>query len=326
MSREKRIRITQESGRKMCIERTELNTQEICKVADDAQRVDFGNVDARTDIVSIRCRKHKRRFNVEKEWVGTSRWLCPGCYYRMTEAERAKYAPCGEEAEVREAEIGKPVVYAKVEEEKARANARVRDHKENNGKVKAQPIKKKVGTNVSRVSERLRRGSDSISSGKNWVGINLVGLLPKWRMICQKCGREAPVHKSYIESISSVVCPECSSKMNESEIKDFNSHHQSTASSVWRVESDPVTKAHSLPKAVERFIPIYSLDDASAIASGGCYSNGRIMQMSEAELTEAVRFGKISKARARIELNRRKNTEYYGGMPDIDPVKIVLPR
>lgn len=74
-----------------------------------------------TKIVSIRCRMHKKRFNVESHWLDTSEWLCPKCYGKLKPNERLRYAPRkGEKPEVREAEKGKPTmlpdIYGDIEE------------------------------------------------------------------------------------------------------------------------------------------------------------------------------------------------------------------
>lgn len=65
----------------------------------------------RTGVVSMRCLRHKKRFNVPEEWLETSKWLCPRCYEKLSDIERLGYAPRnGFVPEIREAETGKPTM------------------------------------------------------------------------------------------------------------------------------------------------------------------------------------------------------------------------
>ena len=64
-----------------------------------------------TGVVSMRCLRHKKRFNVPKEWLETSKRLCPRCYEKLSDVERLVYAPRnGLVPEIREAETGKPTM------------------------------------------------------------------------------------------------------------------------------------------------------------------------------------------------------------------------
>ena len=63
-----------------------------------------------TSPISMRCLRHKKRFNVPRWWTDVSRWLCPACYDRLSEEERSKYAPKGIEPPTRSAEEGKQIV------------------------------------------------------------------------------------------------------------------------------------------------------------------------------------------------------------------------
>ena len=277
-------------------------------------------------IVSIRCRRHKKRFNVERSWLDTCKWLCPKCYEKLSLDERLKYSPKDECSDVRPKESGKPVVYAKFqqpvidnsdardEEQKIDSNEQGRVDKEKTHIVNA--------SRFDKVSDDKIVDKDVSST---ILSPSLMALLPDWRMECQKCGQIVPVHKAYIDNTSSVLCPSCSSHMNAIEIEKFNSIHSVSKSHIYHVRRSVVADIKTEPQKELRLTtkPI-PFGDSSDIAAGGFYSNSRIMQMSVEELSDAVRKGKISKARARIEIGRRRNREYYNSLPEVEVVAPIM--
>lgn len=65
-----------------------------------------------SEIVSMRCLRHKKRFNVPKGWLETSKWLCPHCFENLSEEERRQFSLKKHSMpKTREAEKGKPVKY-----------------------------------------------------------------------------------------------------------------------------------------------------------------------------------------------------------------------
>lgn len=88
--------------------------------------------------VSIRCYRHKKRFNVSYKWAHKiCAWLCPKCYNKLSEEERQNYHPKGE-PEIREAVriLPNPEVVEKA------PDANIRSSKKSSAKPKA-PLEKK---------------------------------------------------------------------------------------------------------------------------------------------------------------------------------------
>lgn len=252
------------------------------------------------DIVSIRCHRHKKRFNVEKSWLKTCKWLCPRCYDKLSRIERRFYAPKGESVGVRPAEEGKPIVYAKVAMQSE------------NKKYFAYPRNKKYKLSV--------------------FSSNIVALLPTWRMKCKRCGKTVPVHKTYIDNNSSVLCPECFSKMTPCEVKEFCTRYPSSTAEIWQVECDKSRISNISQKSISKDSETQSMykrtfatrETSSNVAAGGYYSNSSIFSMTVKELAEAVRLRKVSKARARIEMERRKKSDYFNNLPDVEPISLTV--
>lgn len=266
------------------------------------------------DIVSIRCRRHKKRFNVERLWLDTCKWLCPRCYEKLTIGERLKYAPKGDVVEIRSKEIGKPVVYAREKVDKESECVCTSRGIE--------PIESALSDRVHTRQVKETEKTVPISSPE------LMALIPDWRMECQKCGKVVPVHKMYIDNTSSVICPDCLSRMTPWEIREFHKEHPASKANISRVRYSRCYTPQTINRTSQSNKPVLPLSngDSSDIAAGGCYSNSTIMSMSVKELAKAVRLGKVSKARARIEMGRRRNTNYFGSLPDVTPVAPILPR
>ena len=313
-------------GKNLCGDRELENLLDSCIGEDDSCMEESSTSN---EIVSIRCRRHKKRFNVERSWLKTSSWLCPRCYEKLSTAERLCYSPSGGGIEVRPAEKGKPVVYAKVdskiqEDEKQRqkkiclkAQSQPKRHEEK--ALLASPKPKDASVVQVEPTKTISGNAKKVQAVTSLFSPDIIALMPTWRMKCLKCKKEAPVHKVYLESVSSVICPECHSQMSQDKIQKFHARHPASDANVWQVEYVKRSEVSAGSMSSN-----FGMIGESDISTGGCYSNSRIMQMSIKELTDAVHRGKVSRVRARIEMSRRKNLEYFRSLPDVTPNKPCL--
>lgn len=256
-------------------------------------------IEDEAEIVSIRCRRHKRRFNVPKDWTNTSNWLCPRCYQKLTSEERLRYAPPeGIVVEVRPAEEGKSTLFPtdieKIEEpiQEKQPDSVPEERVKQQRKVLP---KKEIPAHVRKIG---------FSDSRNFSP-TLAALMPKHSIECKKCRQIKPVHSEWIETKSKVLCPECFFGMSATERMMFHKKHPATKA-----------KVNTSIRANEYKIDLGN--DVNAIVRGGRLSNDRIMHMTKSELIQAVREGKVSRPRARIELNRRRKAHYYSDLPDIE--------
>lgn len=352
-------------------------------------------------IVSIRCRRHKKRFNVEECWLDTCGWLCPRCYEKLSESEKRKYAPAGNEApEVRPAEKGKPTILpTKYINTKCNNKSKKLSFEEKIAKIN--PVDKNIppkgrSNTVKMLCIRCGKEKDVLRSyfytehlfcpDCNWsmeeddkrhfrkialvhlpdiykdaerrylkavdeerriesakqkrtassssiVGdfldkkkqkkeeenINTIctihtgfsqklkDLMPKYRIHCLKCGEDVPCHGFWIEK-SKVLCPSCASTMDDYQITAFNRLHDNDKCKVMKNEK---TKKSS-------FSFNSSFNDEDPVSFGGGCSDSFIRRATEEELKQAVKQGKLSRVRFKIEMKRRKNPEWYDDCPEVE--------
>ena len=268
------------------------------------------------EVVSMRCLRHKKRFNVPNEWLNTSRWLCPHCFSVLSESGRAKYAPKGGiPPEVRPAEEGKPVVAInstrikqppKSEEPKCDAPNKTALTIEPES-VKPVPKKKKYVYEEQHYSKLADNPT-------------FAGLLPRYQILCQKCGQSVPCHYTWFDT-STVLCPECYGQMGPTAISLFHDMHK--AGKPKYIENGmPMQQTVPLvgipvPEK-KRGRPKLGMSDDDKISALGGWSTARIRTATEKELAEAVEQGCLSKARMRIELRRRASWEYFDMCPGPD--------
>ena len=166
-----------------------------------------------------------------------------------------------------------------------------------------------------------KRRNQVVASGIS-TNPKFAGLLPTYRIKCQKCGEEVPCHYSWYTQ-STVLCPTCYGQMKEHEVREFHATHTADKP---KFEKD-TRPTYSLPKHLIDITEHQAVKipdskrgrwtrDSSMVNSGGCWTNSRIQGASASELKEAVRLGKVSKARFRIEMRRRDNVSYYDMCPE----------
>ena len=256
-------------------------------------------------IVSIRCRRHRKRINVRKEWLKTCGWLCPQCFHKLTKEQRKEYAPQkGEVPEVREAEAGKPVMECKAALEKRIADG-----------VKKVPQKKKEEASLcSLIGAYLDKRETSAKPKRvrkeqvepkeeHKVSVRLSDVLPRYKIQCRKCGETVPCHGIWFQT-SKYLCPECVSKMTDAEVADFNQRAEYPNMSVFNASKE---------------IKPYD-GDSDAVCYGGRRSERFIRNATEQELMDAVEQGRLSSVRYRIEMRRRANPIRYLETHDEDEV------
>ena len=281
--------------------------------------------DTQSGLVSIRCRRHKKRFNVPVTWLRTCAWLCPKCYRKLTPQERARYAPPSKShgGDIRPADnkslsIPMKITLSPLKTPENDFACKDYEHKTGHSKAKRAKSEKAQAPTVNGeepISElTIKKIADDFKASGVGMSDALAALIPKFRIKCKKCKNTVPCHKSWFDN-SMVLCPSCYSLMTPKEIRQFHIYHPKSTATVYEIdpeasEAENETKKDSMPSP-DRWSPY-----------GGACSNDFIMSASKQELIKAVKSGKVSKARARIELNRRKNRSYFNDMPDIN-VRIV---
>ena len=281
-------------------------------------------------IVSIRCRRHKKRFNVPSSWLETSRWLCPHCYEMLSEGDREKYAPKGSETQgIREAEEGKATMYPSKHTSEGDGIVAKKTYREKDvgldslignfldkKKSKIIPNENEIQDNKiwsdAEIDSNLRRFLSEPKSVRKMIGTKCLStkgyekeierLKPKYKVHCLKCGQDYPCFSFWFKT-SNVLCPECASDMTREQIETFNSIHR---------EGIRPTEIKKVPEEES---------ESELVTTGYGCSNYFITHASTKELIEAVNQGRLSKARARIELRRRMKSDYFNDLPETDVVQ-----
>lgn len=353
-------------------------------------------------IVSIRCRRHKKRFNVPKSWLHTCEWLCPHCFEGLSAEDRKRYAPKGKERpEIREAEEGKPIKYPKrsilsvqsgsklsfAEKLATIQSVKTEDDVKSAGSIQMECIHCGKSTMVSEVyyaNEHLfcsdcvkklnkaekRRFEKFVrdTRPKQWessqrkysrflldqnrrvegktvlpqtekqktksvkqsqvpclsVSSKLKDLLPPYRMVCKKCGKTIPIHKTYLDETSHFLCPSCFFRMGGEKAKKFCEGFNDSDALVWRNGEQP---PEGVPQEVvpvgTGFLPSYKEVPLSLIIPETSLNTDFIQRCTEEELKNAVAKGRVSKVRAKIEMRRRQRKQYFSSLPSVTPYKVM---
>lgn len=268
------------------------------------------------EVVSMRCLRHKKRFNVPKEWLKTSQWLCPHCYSVLDETNRAKYAPKGGiPPEVRPAEDGKPVVVIN--------STRIKQPPKNE-EPKCDAPNKTALTIEPEAVKPIPKKKKYIYEEQHYSKLadnpTFAGLLPRYRILCQKCGQSVPCHYTWFDT-STVLCPECYGQMGPTAISLFHDMHKAAKP---KYVENVIPMQQTVPQVEipvpekKRGRPKLGMSADDKISALGGWSTERIREASKQELAEAVEQGEVSKARMRIELRRRASWEYFDMCPDPD--------
>lgn len=257
-------------------------------------------------IVSIRCRKHRKRFNVPAEWVETCGWLCPKCYESMSATQRKKYSPT-EDSDVtpRAAEPNKSTMQIPKSLKEKESNAKeskssARSSSAGNGRrldsIKGNCLDRKNGLQAEMHHEAPVRYGVQESS--------LSRFLPRHEVYCQKCGKTARCHKIWFLT-SRVLCPECASFMSNEEIAEFNRIHPYAITAI-DIGNKSQQESHGSSgkfKMQERKTPEDNFVERM--------SEERIRRSTIQQLRQAVESGRLSKVRYRIETRRRAKPWLY---------------
>ena len=281
-------------------------------------------------IVSIRCRRHKKRFNVPISWLETSRWLCPHCYEMLSGVDREKYSPKGSETpEIREAEAWKSTMYPSKHTSDRYGRWAKKSYREKDVRLDSL-----IGNFLDKKNSKVIPNEDEIQYNKIWsdaeIDSNLRRFLsepksvrkmietkclytkgydkeierlkPKYNVHCLKCGQDYPCFSFWFKT-SNVLCPECASDMTREQIETFNSVHR---------DGIRPTEIKKVPEEES---------ESESVMTGYRCSNHFITHASTKELIEAVNQGRLSKARARIELRRRMKSDYFNDLPETEEVQ-----
>ena len=314
-------------------------------------------------LVSIRCRRHKKRFNVPVTWLRICEWLCPKCFEKLTPVEREKYSPKKENSsEIRPFDEHSKIISIKIDSRPPQTPLKDEEEEWTGYSYKDKPINSKEGEAIQtrrnvKVENKVQRKAcedsregkeqntnardknreeavkspasegevekicnrDSAPSGG--IRDSLASLMPRFRINCKKCQKIVPCHKSWFAN-SMVLCPGCYSGMTDAEISMFHATHPQTSAEVFEVASVVPLRPQNTNYRATTKVGDVSLQSPSRWSLADGVSNEFIVKASVKELLRAVRNGRLSKARARIEINRRKNTSYFNNLPDAD-VKIV---
>lgn len=259
---------------------------------------------------TIRCRRHHKRIKVTRGWREQCSWLCPQCYEKLTAEERARYAPKETKREG-EAIVEKGGVVGKAEEGKTTEGIEEREVGEEGFKeAKQAEVVAAMGQ-----GERLAKPKAKQVREKEPMVMRaspqILALLPEWEMECKKCGKRKPVHKIWLDTKSKVLCPECYFAMSEYALEQFGKEHP---------EEEAVFRKVDRGINEDIGLRVTASGESSSLSQWLNDTTRRIPKLTDKELLYAVDKGLVSKARARIEIRRRQNMEYFNEFADFDPL------
>ena len=272
------------------------------------------NICTAEQMVSMRCVRHKKRFDVPESWLTTCAWLCPKCYDKLTEAERESYKPAdGKMPAVRKIIQSKPVPTIEPLQETNEHCETSKCHCESENiseQTKEESVE--VEQNKEKRQSKYRHEMD-LPVPDIKARIELANLLPRYKVKCMKCGEVAPCHYSWFDK-STVLCPACYSKMGETQIEIFHAmYHADKPEYINDSKSTP-----SIPVVREQLpggkTPSWATD-SERMKTGGRWTCKHILYASKSELKEGLEKGKISPVRYRIEMKRRRNLNFYDMCP-----------
>lgn len=148
--------------------------------------------------------------------------------------------------------------------------------------------------------------------------VDITTVMPSYKVKCLKCKRTVPCHKHWYDK-SYILCPECYFKMASKEVTQFHEKHKEQYASAKAV-ADSAKPVQSVFVNSSKPPPCVSADAEFDVfrSEGRSSSENFIHDATKEQLLDAVRRGRLSKARARIELRRRKNPMYFADLPDIE--------
>ena len=257
----------------------------------------------KTKLNKVYCRRHHKSIEVEASWIETCSYLCPQCYNKLTPKERAKYANKSKKTvEVKQKAAKTPKVVQKKEK------------------------KEKAVLKVSK--DGITRDDTNASKYGFKLGYSLADLKPKYKIKCQKCGKEWPCHYSWYDK-STVLCPECYGSMTKDEIEMFHEEHKADKPLPMedvnhRSENVTNKPVKSLEPKIRKTAAEYREFDrhSNVTIHGGRLSETSIRAASIETLERAVKKGALSAVRLKIEKKRRQNKEYYDSYPD-ESIRVI---
>lgn len=303
------------------------------------------------ELVSIRCCRHKKRFDIPKKWAKTvCDWLCPQCYEKLSALEREKYRPT-EKVVLRPptgANVRLPSPLngvkesAKQAKEKCPVHTVVENAIDETKKASSKPTPKKeaaivdtscpVESTVCETDAEANKPQYEVSKSEvrsPFVDQRLDFLLPRFRIYCHKCKKEMPCHEAWFKQ-STTLCPTCYAEASDKEREVFEKTYGDQAKRY--VVAKPITpsasqmgiEAKSTTSSTKPKIQPRLATSIEKLQTESCLAKSTIMKMSISEIKKAVKRGSLTLARARIELKRRSRREYYETLPeDIGPAMHV---
>ena len=282
--------------------------------------------------VSMRCLRHRKRFNVPKWWTEISQCLCPICFDKLSEEERGNYVLKGEDSPgTRREDPSRPTILPskgkdeysnQVKKNKELSQVSPEEKKGNdclpNNETTESPTDSTDSVNETTVKKKVRKPRERKTKLFSKVSDNphFAALLPRYSIKCQRCGQESPCHHSWF-STSTVLCPECYGKMSETAIRKFHVEHMGSTPKMKKPLGDMGSRFPDVKCCKSKVAQDTTwTKDSLSVNSGGCWSNDRVRSVSKKELLAAVAEGRVSKVRAKIELRRRQNREYYDMLPN----------
>lgn len=255
------------------------------------------------EVVSMRCSRHHKRFEVPKRWLKTCDYLCPRCYDRLSAAERMAYAP--------RKSIDASCKKSAFCDKSTLLSAEVKVPKD--GPKQQTRQKSEVSQERSDAAQRVFKDSDYDF------------LLPRYKIACHMCGEVVPCHYVWFEK-STVLCPACYGKLTDKAIKMFHAVHKAEKPHA-EYDIDMTVANERRPYGRACLLRRDIMNEAASSINEECWTTERIMRVTKEELLNAVKRGKVSKVRARIELTRRDNIEYFDLFPEevgIEPIRFHM--
>ena len=252
----------------------------------------------------LKCRRDKKYKIVDKEWLEVCDWLCPKCYYKLTEEQKKEFAPAGEYIKP------KPIsgIGEREQRELERFRAVVESHKPlPNPPEPELEVQEINGDNpdASRVTEepspsepppKRKKGRPKGTVGYNPV---IESVKPQHRIDCKKCGKSVPCFSLWLER-SKVLCPSCYYAMSEKQRSDFEF--------AYGVNGGTFKSEFNSPR--------WNRKETDSVSTAVGMSEAAIHRATPQELSMAVKRGRLSAVRMRMELNRRRKAFFYSEFAD----------
>lgn len=293
-----------------------------------------GKMKGKEKEVEIRCRRHHKRISVPESWLGTSEYLCPQCYGKLSAKEREAYEPVGGkgkrkskvkaqgvpvEGKERACSVVKEREASKRTKEKCREYLTLREKSVEESGNAGKVLKRAGIVEASRGEREEAHRASSVEEGKGKKSTKLEKLKPPAMILCRRCGEVAPCFTMWFET-SKYLCPSCYSELSQEEVAEIHKCCEEGGEVPERLLHAKKKEQRGRPrKEKDPLLGKWS----DTLEGSKVVSQTWLAHQSEKGLLAAVKNGKVSRVRAKMELNRRKNRKRFQCCPEVEGAKFM---